>query len=603
MDDEHEGTLNPLSRDDEMNQDGEMERNDDTGQNDDGELDVTREQTDFTELANARAKEAMDQLENMRFASREAKRKRKEAWEKEHQGTIHLSDAVDLDPEAIKQAGQKYDQFGKPIDDPVDFGQFGQPMEGMPMNGQPMPMQPMNGQMPMNGQPMPMNGAGMVDPMMPIGGQMMAGQPMPGQPMNGQSMPMQPMNGQMNGQMNGVGGPQMVGQMGVVTNLDGTVPIASLDPTSRPMKQVPTVVVQKPKKIRKGWLVAISVSAFVAIASAVLAVLIIANNKPDTVGKAIENVAMGGLAKNIAIDGEVDFEFTNSDMTIETLEVNMEGAIKTDTLENTLNAKIVANMAAGDKLGVEANEAYVRNNGVYVKLDKAGALIKEIKKGTANTDEAAKDEDEDAEKTDEKSSETAAEKAKRETEKAWELLTNIIAKTDGKWVRLNSAEADTSALGDAKGGTCEASLANNLAGNLETIAAIYRNFPFISSTTKGVELEKAQNTVYKVNIDLNNLTSFFNGIESMKSLAAYEECKGLVQPAIVGSEVAEIFKHVSNVYVEVSEDYVITRVYFEYTADWGGMMADLYLSYPETLRIEAPEESVDLSQVIKAVAK
>ena len=585
MDDEHEGTLNPLSRNDDMGRDGSSEQDkshDQVGRDYDGELDVTREQTDFTELANARAKEAMDQLENMRFASREAKRKRKEAWEKEHQGTIHLSDAVDLDPEAIKKAGQKYDQFGKPIDDPTDFGQFGQPMGGMPMNGQPMP-----------GQPMPMNGAGVVDPMMSMGEQQMNGQMISNQPM--QPIPNQPMNGQMNG----AGGPQMVGQMGVVTNLDGTVPIASLDPTSRPMRQIPTVVVQKPKKIRKGWLVAISVSAFVAIASAVLAVLIIANNKPDTVGKAIENVAMGGLAKNIAIDGEVDFEFTNNDTAIETLEVDLEGAIKTDTLENTLNAKIIANMVGGDKLGAEANEVYTMKSGVFVKLDKAGALIKEAEKGS--TDEVAKEDN--TETTDEKSSETAAEKAKRKTEKAWELLTNIIAKTDGKWVRLNSAEADTSALGDAKGGTCEASLANNLAGNLETIAAIYRNFPFISSTTKGVELEKAQNTVYKVNIDLNNLTSFFNGIESMKSLAAYEECKGLVQPAIVGSEVAEIFKHVSNVYVEVSEDYVITRVYFEYTADWGGMVADLYLSYPETLRIEAPEESVDLSQVIKAVAK
>lgn len=509
MDDEHEGTLNPLSQDENTGQDGGID------QNDDGELDITREETDFTELANARAKEAMDQLENMRFANREARRKRKEAWEKEHQGTIHLSDTVDVDPEMMREAEQKYDQFGQPIG-------------GVPIDGQ-MPM------------------GGVVDPMQPV------------QSMNGQipsgPMPMQPMSGQMNG----AGSPQM----GVVTNLDGTVPIASLDPTSRPMKQIPTVVVQKPKKIRKGWLVAVSVSAFIAIALAVLAVLIVANNKPDTVAKAFENIAVNGLAENIAVNGEVDFEF--KDAAIDTLTANLEGELKTKTLENSVAAKLIAEMEGGDKLGVEASEIYAKNSGVYLKLNKAGALIKEIK----NEDEI------------------------------WELITSIVAKTDGKWVRINSDEADTAKLGDAKGGTCEAEMMKNLAANQSTIAAIYRTYPFISSTTKGIELEQVENPVYKINLDLNNLTSFFNGVETMKTLSAYEECKGLVQPAIVGSKVAEIFEKMRNIYVEVSEDYIITRVYFEYVADWGEMAADLYLSYPETVRIEAPEDYIDLSQILK----
>ena len=576
MDDEHEGMINPLAQDD--------EGRDDSGQ-DEGELDITREETDFTELANARAKEAMDQLESMRSANREARRRRKEAWEKEHQGTIHLSDEMDLSPEMLQKAEQQFDEFGQPINNPAGFDQFGQPVDGQ------MPMQPIGG---------------VVDPMQPMSngqmGQPMNYGPMPNGPTNGAPMnaampnqPMQPMNGTMPGDQ------QMVGQMGVVTNLDGTVPIASLDPTSRPMKQVPTVVVQKPKKVRKGWLIAVSVSAFIAIALAVLAVLIVITTKPDTVVKAIENITTSGLAENIAVNGEIDFEFKDDSMAMSSLAVNLEGVIRTTNLENSLNAKLVADMASGDKLGVEANEVYAKNGGVYVKLDKAGALIKEMQKGAKNVDAT---ENEDAtEATDEDSTETAAEKAKRETEEAIALITKIITKTDGKWVRINSDEADTTKLGDAKGGTCEAALANNLAANQATIATIYRTYPFVSSTTKGVELEQVENTVYKINLDLNNLTSFFNGIESLKSLAAYEECKGLVQPAIVGSDVAEIFANVKNLCAEVSEDYIITRVYFEYSADWGEMTADLYLDYPETVRIEVPEDHVDLSQTIKAVSK
>lgn len=537
MDEEHEGTKNPLDSDDA------------------GELEIEKEETDFAELANERAKEAMEQLESMRYATREAKKRRKEAWEEEHKGTIHLSDEVEMSPEMLQQIDESQTQFG----------------------------QPMNGAMGNE-----MGGSQMIDPM-----QQMASQQMPEQ------MGLQ-MNGAMAGSMNGqmprpMGNPQMVGQMGVVTNLDGTVPIASLDPTSRPMKQIQTVVVQKPKKLRKGWLVAISVSAFVAVATAVLAVLIIANTKPDTLVKALEQITTKGLAENITIDGGADLKF--KDGSISSLAIDLEGSIKTTNLENTMTVKMVADMKAGDKLGVEANEVYARNDGVYLKLDKADALLKGIR-----GDEKATEQTTDKGTTDE-TKETAAEKAKAEAEKAWNLLANIIAKTDGKWLRLNSSEADTSGLGDAKGGACEASLANNLIGNQATIGAIYRTYPFLSSTTKGAALAPAQNDVYKVNIDTNNLISFFNGIEDMKSLAAYEECRGLVQPAIVGSNIAEIFKRLDNVYVEISDDYLITRVYFEYTADWGEMVADFYLSYPETVKVEIPEDTLNLSQVIKEIEK
>ena len=568
MDDEREGTKNPLSQDD-------------------GELDITREETDFTELANARAKEAMERLEGLQFASREARRKRKEAWEKEQKGTIHLSDTVDADPEAMKAAEQEYDQFGQPINNQASFDQFGQPMGGY-RDG-------------MVGE----NGVANMPQTMP-GGQMGYG-PMPNGQMNGAPINAQP-NGMPGGQMSAIPGgqpngtPQMVGQMGVVTNLDGTVPIASLDPTSRPMKQIPTLVVQKPKKIRKGWLIAISVSAFIAIAFAVLAVLIVANTKPDTVVKAIENITTNGMMDNVAVSGEIDFDFTNN-IALDTLTVNLDGTVKSKSLENEMNVKVVADMTGGNKLGMEANEAYLKNNGVYLKLDKAGALMTEIRKGNVDTTKEDEKNTDTTSETSGESSETAAEKAKRETEEAWALVNKIISKADGKWMRINSNEADTSGLGNTKGGVCEAALINNLAANQSTIAAIYKTFPFITSTTKEIELEQVQDTVYKINIDLNNLTSFFNGIEDMKSLAAYEECRGLVQPAIVGSDVAKLFGNMRNVYMEVSEDYLITRVYFEYVADWGEMVADLYLSYPENIQIRTPEDSVDMSQVIKEVAK
>ena len=415
---------------------------------------------------------------------------------------------------------------------------------------------------------------------------------------------------------------------------DGITDQSSEDPMSRPMEKAPVAEpVTPPKKKKTGLIIGIVAAVLVAVGCGVVAAIMLMG-QGDPVSKAVLKLAEGKAPTNVAINGTIDVTPTDKDSVLTNLKIDLKSDATTNSMINHTTANITASLDQMGKIEVEAEEIYAESGDLYIKIDGLAEAMNDLStmtQGASLQNSVVTDciNDEGA-STDCLSEDMTVDMAPEESGLAvFDTFSGVLEIIDGEWLRVSvdQLKAVTDSMDSNNSLSCLTDVAQEAKNSSNSIAELYRKYPFIGSTTEGVTVASKNSPVYRVMFDREKLTSYSDALKDSTIVKKAISCLGDDNVTINESAVDELDK-LPNIYVEVDKDNNFSRVYFETALkstsnaicecdDYkecdcedendteetvvANMKVDLGLTYPSSINVAKPTEYQDFVTVLQQI--
>lgn len=347
---------------------------------------------------------------------------------------------------------------------------------------------------------------------------------------------------------------------------------APVDPTTRPMEH-PIVAEAEPKKKKTGLIIGIIIAAVLLIGGIVAAVILLTADKGDPVAKAVEKLLNSGAPEYITTTGAITLTPKDENSVVTNVEIAINSEASTTSPINSTKATLTATFQDRGEASFEFDELYTTEGNLYLKIDGLTGAIEDFSKqlqrtatGTLNTnlEETNCTDEENCLSLDDTELDTTESISVLESLGAY---ANIVEQIDGQWLEISVDEIKdlTKQMSSDNDDTsrCLVEFVGNAKTYGNTIAELYKNNSFISSTKEGVTLaSKSGQPVYKVVFDKEKLTSFANSLKDSTFMKDLYSCMNYSSASIEGTDIAEITEDIPTLYVEVDKDYNFTRLYF-----------------------------------------
>lgn len=428
--------------------------------------------------------------------------------------------------------------------------------------------------------------------------------------------------------------------------------VDSLASAERPMQQA-VQTPNRPKKHKKGLIVAIIICLLVIIGGSVLlAVALQSLNKKDPVIAAMTKIMNGDTPDNVAIDGDISISSSAQDAIISNIKISLESGLKIKSLTNSSKADVTATIRGVGDFTVQVDEVYATGDDLFFKIDGATNAIEESgilyllnlanklpKVIDCGEDEHCQSEElTEMQCIDGEECETTNTDALKEqilpdggqvvldedTISFFASMIDAIELIDGEWLRISLDDIGslTSNIPQQSNASCIVNLISNLNTNSNSTAELYNKYPFILSTDKDIPIESKQYPVREIVIDAENFANFVNSIRSTSLSSQIYSCLNMENNVQISEQDAEeIIEDLPTVYVEVDDDNNFARLYVKsviqdtYDCDCSNgapcdcislansdVVIDLGLTYPLSINVPEPLEYQDFSDVIQDIS-
>ncbi len=372
-------------------------------------------------------------------------------------------------------------------------------------------------------------------------------------------------------------------------------------PAPTPVEQ--PVASEAPKKKSKTSLIVTLIIFFVVLIGAAVAALVVYNpfgwfgGSDDRVPTAIAKLFSGDAPTNVKMNGTITLTSNDETSPVSTIDVTFISESNTASAAQSANASITATFADESEFTFSADEVHTEGGDLYLRLNDVAAALEDYR---ATSLEATNCEGDESGETNCESTETTD---GSDTLSLLETI-GIFDVIDNQWIRIEGSSF--SALTDIADVDSPAQCLIDAAGSLSTynadVATAYQNNPFIEYSTENLTIGKKKDNLYLITINPSKFTNFVNGLSNSGFMNALYACTGSVASNgdIGADEVSEMLEAAPTIYVEVNEDNMFTRVYLKATSTDGGasVIADISLSYPETITITEPSEYIDLNTLL-----
>ena len=368
-------------------------------------------------------------------------------------------------------------------------------------------------------------------------------------------------------------------------------PVQPIDPMDRPMQQAPEPVA-KPKKNKTGLIIAILLCLLVAVGCGVAAVLLMMNGgHSDPVAEAMNKLMSGGVPTNVAVSGEISAVNDDTTSPIAKIKIDLDAKLIANSPINSIDAAVTLTPRQGEQdLTFDVSEIYAESGDIYLKLDGlADALTGLMNLGLA-------------EQSEEQSAEQSAEQSEDEMTPApfFSMITDTIELVEGDWIRLSSSELESisESFMDEGPMSCMVNLVGDINTNSNSAAVLYKNNPFVISSTENMTVISRRDPIYKLSIDSDKFANYIESMQNTKLLEDAYSCFGWEGNVGISTEdVATVVSKLPNIYVEINSENNFTRLYLQYDQS----TVDLTFSYPANINISEPIEYRDITEILQEV--
>ena len=436
--------------------------------------------------------------------------------------------------------------------------------------------------------------------------------------------------------------PQPVSQLQPVVEPQPVVetqPVVNPDPLDRPMEKAPEQPAE-PKKKKTGLIVAVLIYLLIAIGCGVAAILLNLNLGGDPVAKAISRL-MSGNTSNLLVNGDVDIQFGDPSAMVSKASVDFNAKLVANSMINSLDAAVkVTPQNSSKDLAFNVSETYSESGDLYLKVDGITNVLEDFlsNDGSLTTEPVIEIELEEGEEVEVVGIETddidedVDDVDADTTEDINDVFMDLAESLDGEWIRL-SAEDVKSFTGNTVENnalSCIMDLAKNVNANSNSAAEIYNRNPFVTSSTENMRVTSRRDPIYKLGVDSEKFTNYLNAIQNTELLNNLYTCLDWNNNLMVTTEdVAEIVETMPEIYVEINNDYVFTRLYLYYEVAGTEvdcdtsinieeesyidcdpslntkptvMTVDLTFDYPTDINISEPVEYKNFSEIMQEFA-
>ena len=166
------------------------------------------------------------------------------------------------------------------------------------------------------------------------------------------------------------------------------------------------------------------------------------------------------------------------------------------------------------------------------------------------------------------------------------LMNNLEALSLGSIVNANSEDLTQT--------TCAVQLVSKLRSNTSTVAQLYRNHQFISSTTEGVTLAPINYPVRRLVFDEGAFKGFVDAADQVQIFNDYYGCSGRS-----AEDLYQIPNQMPAIYVEVSADNDFTRISWTNELNKAQLSVNLGFKYPTAaVNVQTPAEFLTLDDAL-----
>ena len=383
-------------------------------------------------------------------------------------------------------------------------------------------------------------------------------------------------------------------------------PVQNVPISAAPISETPELVARdsivEPAKggnKKKVLIIGTIVLLIIAIICGAAAVALMMTSTPgDRVSKAIEKLINGNMPSIVSVQGTIDSFSNAEDSAVSSSSIDFNGSFDVAYNTNTVSAKINTELATGDKVSIGIDELENKDGEVFFKIRGLDTLL-----GGETTEENKLTDCVNGVEGTDNCLTVAGPVTSGEIVSAYSGLVSTI---DDEWILVTGDFAENMegiGLFD-NSSTCLINALGTLPKYSKDIAQKYDASQFITYSTEKLDISKKKNPLYRLTIDSAKLTTFINSLSNNGFVNELNACAGntATNTSVTTDMIDAIFVNLPTIYVEIDENYNFTRVYFKATTgeEAGSMTttADLSLSYPAKLDVIAPDEYIDMSNLV-----
>lgn len=290
----------------------------------------------------------------------------------------------------------------------------------------------------------------------------------------------------------------------------------------------------------------------------------------NPVSTAVMRLLGGDTPENVSVGGAVSISTTRSGMGFKKIALDIKSDIKAKSLVNASVIDATVSLEDFQKdLKAKISEAYPASKDLYFKVDGIADLLEDLGMGGTVVD---------------------CDGYVDCAENPYSEVSDI----DGEWFRISASEIKDTVKESTndKISTCMSQLTDTLITNRSSIGNLYKQYEFVSASTENIPVAKKANTIYKVSIDADKLAEFVNTVNSSEIVNNYYTCLGTENTLeeVDVDDIKDGLAELPAVYVEVDNNYHITRFYTEFSESGIEGKIDLSFSYPASINVAEPSE-------------
>ena len=376
-------------------------------------------------------------------------------------------------------------------------------------------------------------------------------------------------------------------------------------PEARPMEQAPAADgTPKSSKKKTGLIIAGVVALFLAIGCGVAATLLLLNPGGDPVATAVQRLMSGESGSKLAVNGTITGTF-GDDSTVSDLNITLDGKADLKAKISSANIGISAKLAGNDEaLSINAEEISTGNGDLFIKLDNLSEAIENYGNGLNSSEPTTQIiEDCDLENAEDCMVDvTTIDSGSAVDISQYAVLFELF---ENKWFRISADDLTGDDLDmDTDTAQCLNTLYEDIKNSANSLSGVYKDYPFITSSTENITIAKRQNPIYRVIIDGENLANYLKVANDLPAMDSFRACAGAQNAEIDTEEIKNTIAEMPELYVEVDNNRNFTRLYTEFTIDdlSADITLDLNFSYPESVNVSEPTEYENFSEFMQKLS-